>query len=318
MDEHKSALEQKVKERTTELAENNGKLDKMTTHINELKQAIKEQEFSVDDIHKMESELKGLSEASDRAFAIRDQKRKMLLASEKELVTVCNDLDSMTADYNGKIAELQLVPDLGSNFAKMKAEVDKSKLLESDQSQMLGVDLVGTVQQIAFSSKQDYLDKVDRAKAQYQDFLDQMNHADDACKEANAKLKIAEDKKSKCEQTLESERKTLEAKLAVREREVQAMETKIAALQDPVALEEQMAAFERQCAELEALRIEHQEENIGKHRAVLAEVNSACQLMADHDAYLRQSVAEVNAYWRQKIAQIGDIVVPSNIELGDE
>lgn len=315
MDEHKTAMEQKVKERTTELAETNGKLDRMTTHINELKQAIQEQEFSVNDIHKMESELKGLSEATDRAYAVRHQRREMLLASEQELVILCNDLESVAVDYNGRVAELQLVPELASKFVNMKAKVNKDGLLDSDQSHVTRVDLVGNVQPIASSSKQEYIEKLDRAKAQYQDFLDQRNRADEACKEADAKMKIVEDKKSKCEQTLEAERKTLQAKLAVREREVVAMENKIAALQDPVALEEQMAAFERQCAELEALRIEHEEDNIAKCRAVLSEVNTACQLMADHDAYLRHRVAQVNAHWQEITEQLGDIVAPTNIDL---
>lgn len=316
MDEHKLALEGKVSERTTELAETNVKLDRMTTHINELKQAIKEQEFSVDDIHKLESELKGLSEANDRAHSIRDQMRKMLLASEEELVAVCNDLDSVTSKYNGKIAEFQLVPDLGSKFSHMKSEVRKGKLLESDQSQILGVDLVGTVQQLAFSSNEKYLEKNNKATSQCQNFLDRMISAEDAYKEEDAKFQILQDKKSKFEQTLEKERKTLEAKLAVRQREVEAMENKIASLQDPVALEEQIASYERQCAELTALRIKHEEENVARYKSVVNELNSACQLMSDHDAFFHQTAAQVKAYWKEKTDAMVDIVSPTN--LGDD
>jgi SMC interacting uncharacterized protein involved in chromosome segregation len=270
----------------------------MTTHINELQQTIKEQEFSVDDIHKLESELKGLSKANDRAHAVRDEMRKMLPASVEVLVAVCNDLDHVTAGYNGKIAELQLVPDLGSKFAKMKAAVHKEALLEPNQSRILGVDLVGTVRQIAFASIDEYLKKNDEAKAQYQDFLDRMNRAEDAYKEGNAKFKIVDDKKSRCEQTLDSERKTLEDKLAaVRQNEVEAMEKN--------AYEEQMAAYERQYAELTALRIKNEKENIVRYKTVAGEVSSACQLMEDHHA-------RIVAYWQTITEENGDIVAPTN------
>lgn len=315
MDEHKSQLEQKVKERTTELAETNNKLDKMTTYINDLKQTIKEQEFSVDDIHKMESELKGLSEASDRAHAALDQLRKMLLASEKELVSVSNNLDTATANYNARVSALQLVPEVGAKFGPTKARLDKDQLLTNDQSRILGVDLIGTVQPLALSSKDEFADKNGRDNETYNDQVDQMNRGDDACKEAEAKLKIVQDKKAKCDHTMESEEKTLQAKLTVRKREVEAMENKVASLQDPVALEEQMAAYERQCAELEALRAQHEEENGAKHRAVLDEICGACQLMADHDAHVRRRANELNEFWREQVAQTKDVVVPANVDL---
>jgi SMC interacting uncharacterized protein involved in chromosome segregation len=132
-------------------------LEQTTKHINELKQTIKEHEFSVDDIHTLESELKDLSEANDKAHVLLDELRKMFLASEEELDAVCDKLDSVTADYNDKIAKLQLVPNLGSNFAGMKAKVHNKELFKPKQSWILGVDLAGAVQQVAFSSKNKYI-----------------------------------------------------------------------------------------------------------------------------------------------------------------
>jgi len=316
MDEHKSQQEQKVKERTAELAETNSKLDRMTTYINELKQTIKEQEFSVDDIHKMESELKGLSEASDRAHAALDQQRKMLLASEKELVSVSNNLDSMTTSYNARVSALQLVPELSSTFAPFKAQLDKEKLLETNQTRIVGVDLIGTVQSAVRSTKDEFAATNRHDETTYNELVDQLNRSEDACKEAQAKVKIVEDKKAKCDHTMESEEETLQKKLTVRKREVETMENKVAALQDPVALEEQMAAYERQCAELEALRVEHEEENVAKYQAVLDEVSRACQAMADHDAYVRQRVSDLDEFWReQQEGATPDIVVPANLDL---
>jgi chromosome segregation ATPase len=314
MAERKATLEQDVKVHITELAEKNKKIETLSNCVNELKQTINDQEFSVDDIYKMESELKGLSEAHDRALVLRDQNRKALLSSEAELVSVCNDLDSLTAEYNGYIAELQLVPELGSKFANMKVEFNKQNLLETDRRLVLGIDLVGTVQVAAVSSRGQYDDMIDTAKLNYQESLEQMNHVENAVNEADVQLQIRQSQKASSEKVIQTERSAFNSKVAVHEREAEAMETKIATIQDPVALEEQMAGIQRQCAELEALRVERQEEQAANLRALVAEINEAYQLMSDHAAHLQTTVARVDAYCQDKLNQMENVVTPTNVE----
>lgn len=314
MVDQKKQFEQKVNERTVELAQVNEKLEKMTTHINELKQSINSQEFSMEDIYKMESEISGLNEATDRAMLLRDQKRKALISIEADLAMICNDLDTKVAEFGGKIAELRLVPDLGSKFNNVQVKFNKEMLSQTDLTQTIGVDLTDHIQPTAKASKHEYTSKNEHSKMQLQQLVDQTNHLEDTSKEGDARLKIAIDKMSKSEQTLETERKRQEAMIAVREREVEAMEKKIASLQDPVALEEQMAAYERQCSELEALRREREENNMSAKRAVIMEINNACQLMEEHDSYFVKRISEVKQYWNEQTVRIGEIVVPTNIE----
>jgi SMC interacting uncharacterized protein involved in chromosome segregation len=314
MVDQKKQFEQKVNERTVELAQVNEKLEKMTNHINELKQSISEQEFSIEDVYRMESEVNGLSEATDRAILLRDQKRKALISAEAELAIICNDLDSKISEFSGKIAELRLVPELGSKFGNVRVVINKEMLSQTDLTRTIGVDLIEHIQPTAKASKNEYVSKVEQSKMQLQHLLDQTNHLDDSNKESDAKLKIAGDKMSKSDQTLETERKTQEALLAVRERELESMEKKIASLQDPVALEEQMAAYERQCSELEALRREREENNMSQKRAVIMEINNACQLMEEHDTYFVKQITEVKHYWKEQTMGIGEIDVPSNME----
>jgi SMC interacting uncharacterized protein involved in chromosome segregation len=314
MVDQKKQFEQKVNERTIELAQVNEKLEKMTTHINELKQSIHEQEFSIEDVYRMESEINGLNEATDRAVILRDQKRKALISTEAELAIVCNDLDSKVAEFSGKIAELRLVPELGSKFSHIRVTMNKDMLSQTDLSNTIGVDLVQHVQSTAKASKHEYVSKVEQSKMQLQHLLDETNHLDDSNKESEAKLQIANDKMSKSEQTLETDQKTQESLLAVRKRELESIEQKIASLQDPVALEEQMAAYERQCAELVALRREREENNMSQKRSVMLEISQACQLMEEHDTYCAKQVAEVKQYWNEQSMGIGEIVVPSNMD----
>jgi SMC interacting uncharacterized protein involved in chromosome segregation len=314
MVDHKTQFEQKVTERSAELTQVNEKLEKMTKHINDLKQSINAQEFSVEDIYKMESELNGLTEATDRAVVLRDHKRKALFASEAEFAVVCNGLDTKLAEFSGIVADLRLVPELGVNFSQVHVKVDKEMLLQVDSKRAIGVDLIEHIQPTAKALKEEYAMKVEHSKIQFQHLIEQTNQLDDSGKEGDAKLKITRDKLSKAELTFESERQTQHDLLAVREREVEALERKVASLQDPVALEEQMAAYERQCSELEALRREREENNMAQKRAVLIEINSACTQMEEHDSYLVTQIAKVKTYWKEQTAEIGEIVVPTNMD----
>ena len=314
MVDQKTQFQQKVDERTIELAQVNEKLERMTTHIHELKQSINEQEFSIEDVYKMESELNGITEAAERATVLRDKKYKALISTEAELAILCNDLDFKIAEFSGKIAELRLVPELGSKFSNVRVTINKEMLSQTDLTRTIGVDLDEHIQPTVKASKKEYMSKVDQSTMQLQHLLDQTNRLDDSNKECDAKQKIVNDKMSKSEQTLEKARKTQEALLAVREREVESMEKKITSLQDPVALEEQMAAYERQCSELEALRREREENNMSQKRAVIMEINNACQLMEEHDSWIVKQVTEVKQYWSEQTMGIGEIVAPSNME----
>ena len=310
MEEHKSGLEQQVKDRTEQLADTNNRLDKMTTYIDNLKQTVKEQEFSVDDIYKLEGEIKGLCEASDRAHALLDQQRKALFVSEQELMKVCNTLDAMTDTYNSRVAELQLVPQLSAKFASLTARLDKDQLLADDQARIFGVDLVGTSKPVSVQSKKEFVQINSVNNATFNDVVDELNRVDDARTEAEAKLKIVQDKTVKCDRTLESEEETHQAKRTIRQREVENMENKSKSLQNPVALEEQMAAYERKCAELEAQRQECHEKGVAQYNAVLDEVSRACEAMADHDAYFRQRVDELHKFWQDQVEKVPAIQVP--------
>jgi hypothetical protein len=165
----------------------------------------------------------------------------------------------------------------------------------------------------------DFTTKQQKAEEIHNDVLDELTHMEGLCMETEALLKIAEEKNSQSIQAMETERKSHEAKSSIRKREVEGMESKIESMHNPVSLEEQMAAYHRQCADLEALRMEHQDENVAKREAVLKQIDSACKLMADHDAFFRQRVINVKQYWQQKISETGKIILPPNINtIGDD
>jgi SMC interacting uncharacterized protein involved in chromosome segregation len=317
MDQHVATLIQKKRDRVQELEETNRKLARTNTHIEDLKQTIGNQELSVEDVQKMQNELKGIEEAIDRAMAMRDERRKALWESESEIEKLWSEVESFVSDYNSQLSELGLLPLVSAKGVQMKASLDKGAILDNDLNKMLGVDLPSGVQPALQACKQEYAEKLSESKWKYQEALDQLERSEEAFTEALERLKIIEDKMDKCEETLAAEREAQEAKLGVRLREAESMEFRVASLRDPVALEEQMTQFERQCAELEALRMNYEEENVARKKAVCDEIEKACSGMKQYDEFCLEKIAEVQSYRKGKREMYGKIKLPTSMESSD-
>lgn len=314
MDQHVSALEEKKRDRAQELEETNHKLERVNAHVEDLKQAISSQDLSVEDVQKIQNELKGVEEATDRAIILRDQRRTALLDAESELDKLWNDMETILSDYNSQLGELALLPLLSAKSIKMKAVLNKKFVLDKDKSKMLGVALPTSVQPALLSTKFEYSEKLSQAKWKFQEALDELEASEEAFSEAHEKLKIIDAKIEKCEETINAERDAQDAKLAVRAREADSMENRVAALRDPVALEEQMAQFERQCTDLETLRMKHEEDNVARKKAVCDEIERACDAMKEYDEFCLQKIAEVEAYRTESLNALGNVHLPEDME----
>jgi kinetochore protein NDC80 len=311
MDQHVSALSQKKKDRAQELEDTNRKFARTTARVEELKNSIGSQALSLEDVQKMQNELKGVEEAIDRAIASRDDYRKSLWESQSEIENLLSGLESIASLYNSQLGELSLLVFVPKEDCGATITVDSNAAVENNQIQLLGVDLQHSVQSSMQTCKQIYSEKISEAKAKYQESLDQVERSEEEFAEALESLKIVEGKIEKHDETIEAEKEAQEAKLGVRSREATSMEAKIMSLRNPVALEEQMAQFERQCAELEALRMKHEQENVMKKKAAYDEIARACAAIKEYDEFCRNKIAEVNVYRKEKQAMYGEIQPPS-------
>jgi kinetochore protein NDC80 len=312
MDEHVGALIKKKEDGTKELEETNKKLLKLTDRVNKLKETISNQALSVEDVHKLNNERKGVEEATERAISLRDQRRSNLWEVESELGKLWNDVESLVSDYNATLGDLQLLPLVSSKAIVMNLVVNKDDALGGDTSKLLGVDLKGAVLPALSSCRDEYLDMISKSKSKYQEALDELERSEEAFTEAMERSRIVDGKIDKCEETIEGERETQEGKLGVRTREAESMETKVASLRDPIALEEQMAQFERQCAELEAMRQQYEEENLARKKAVCNEIDEACFAMQEYDRFCLKKIDEVYQYRKEKRAAYGELQLLRN------
>ena len=191
MDEHKEALEQKVKERTAELKATNEQVDHMTSKIQVLKERVQGQELSVDDVRKMESEQLRVKEMLQRVSTQRQQCKKELWEAEAELSKLLEELDGVVDDYNTKLSELLLVLDDPSGATKFKLSVKKQHLESGDQSRLLGVDLYAEVRPYLSRTKSEMTSQMSRFRHELQESLDALDASEEAFTEALDKLKVS-------------------------------------------------------------------------------------------------------------------------------
>jgi SMC interacting uncharacterized protein involved in chromosome segregation len=191
MDEHKEALEQKVKERTAELRAANEEMESMTSKIKRLKEKVQGQELSIDDVHKMKNEELRMKESLERAITSRQQYKEELWETEAELTKLLESLDAVVDDYNTKLSELLFVLDDAAHAAHFKTSVRKQHLASGDQSLLLGVDLYAEVRPFLSRQKTEMSDQMTKMRRELQEALDSLDASEEAFTEALDKLKVS-------------------------------------------------------------------------------------------------------------------------------
>jgi len=314
MDQHVTKLKQKKNDQSEELEETTIKLASIESKVKMLQENINNQELSLEDIQKMKNERKGVEEAIERAYMLRDQRRSALWEIESEVDACWSNVEGFVSDYNSNVGDLKTLPSILSVGVEMTAVIDKDATLDPNPSKLLGVDLPGTIKSTLKTCYEDCSTMLSDSKWKYQEALDKLEQSEGLFTEALERNRIIENRIDKCEGTIEAEREAQEAKLSVRMKELESIETKVTALRDPTALEEQMANFEQQCTELEALRQQHEEDSVKRKAEVCEEVDRAISAIEEYDEFCREKVSEVQKYREDVRSTYGTLKIPSILE----
>ena len=89
----------------------------------------------------------------------KEQRKKILVESEQELVQHKAELDRAIAEYNSALSDLAPAGSLGSQLAGMKATFAKDSILDGE-NEMLGVDMENLVRPTILRNQTDLAEKV--------------------------------------------------------------------------------------------------------------------------------------------------------------
>jgi len=299
MNDHKAAMEKKVKERKGDLKRVTAKTERTNQSMVDLQKQIETQDLSIEDAQKLDIEKRSMEESIDRVLERRRKLKESIVSYDAEIVSLRETVDSFVEQYNTKITDMSTVPLIGPIYARFTAEMSKDDFV-SDQTSILGVDLKNDVQIAISKHLPEIARRTEEKHMEFEDGLDEIENQENANEEASVKLNILVEEYGTSEETIRQEQSAQEAKLTVRQREVTAMHEKSDALRDPVALEEQIAGIERQCTEIEALRRSHNDESIAQKRSVAASIASACRAMKDYEKQVQEKLLESKRFWTEK------------------
>ena len=86
------------------------------------------------------------------------------------------------------------------------------------------------------------------------------------------------------------------ATLSLRQEEVKILEEKVETLRDPTAAETVMSKYHSQINDLESLSKQHQEGDIARKQAVLAEFNEALRVCSEYKIYRERELKSLQNY----------------------
>lgn len=298
MDEHRAALAQKVEERTQELNETNTNLENINAKIEKIRHTISEQELSVEDVQKMNSEQARLKEALEKAQALQKLQKEGMYKSKSECDNLWEDLELLVREYTQEASELSRWMDLRSISWKMSLE--KKGSLTENQPDFLNVDLENEIKPFLREALKKNNILFSSTKEELQSMLDELEMSREEYTEAMDRKKLVLSKLEKVQETTETEREEQDATLQVRQKEVQSLQSKIDAIRNPAALEQQIFESQRQYDKLESLHRQHIQDTIVRKQELENEIQTALNAVQDFNQYVEDRLQELNQYAQEK------------------
>lgn len=192
LSEHKTALTKKVQGSISQLQQKEDVLEKKEAKLNHLRQAIEEQEFSMDDIHKLENEVANIEEKIRQTKLAKERNEDSTLSRAMDLEKAFNELHSIVEAFNSRLGAL--FPNGSDQVSSHTISIQKT-CAHKDQSDLLGaVDLKGAVVPSWVKEKKELAQKISQLRRDLFDLTDKKEASEEAVSEVNADIGVSNKK----------------------------------------------------------------------------------------------------------------------------
>ena len=310
--DHCDALQNIVNQRNNQLTEANEESERLQKVVEQLKETIATQPMSVDDLHKLQVEHKGILEASERTQRFLKEKKEILRVAETEWAKKLTDLDLTVRDYNAKLDDLALVTNKSaSDWKDYKAEVQHEKAQDEniDSLTLLGVDVVEAVPARIQKEADSLSNEATIKSQQLQEALDEYNNLHSAIDAIASNLAGLQQEAEKKRLQQSQRQEEYLAKQNELKREIYDYEQK-AMSRNTATVDGEYEAYCRQCTELEQLLVRTRLECKAAVEALHDQISKCIVLIKEHDMFCQQVVQQVHAYWEKHKGDLPALKAP--------
>jgi len=292
--EHKATLAKKVEDNTAQLNCKKEDIEKKEGKLRHLRSVIENQEFSRDDIHKLENEKANMEEKIKQTRKMKEKNEEITLTKAMDLNRIFGDLLLVVEEFNSRIEALFPEEDEASPHM---ISIQKKAAHEQDQSKLLGgVDVKGALVPSWSKEKQQYMEQISQLRRDLFDLTDKKEESEEAISDIKGDIEVLVPKKRRAGDTLQREREEQEKILKGKQSDFKTLEKKVSNLQDHEAFEKSISVFQTQLDELEALRKNQQNTNYSTKQAVLGEIQECMEYYIALKAHEEKSLHDLKEY----------------------
>lgn len=303
LNQHKKELTEKVKERQAELESKKEEIGKTEKRIQDLIETISNQEYSMEDVYQLERERAQLKESIAQTKTKSEEYESSIMNRQTELKRELERLERLVVPFNENIVELPM----GENITT-QIVVEKDLVHKNEQKILLGgADIKHEIISILNDLDEKYVDDTTSLKSKIYELMNEQVESEQEIGENEDCVEIISDKLRRVEENFMYEKQEHEDDIATLEKQIKAKEEKVETLRDPYAVETVMSKYHSQINDLSSLIKKHQEGNLARKQAVLAEYNHALRVCSEFKIYREKELSSLQKYLKNR--QQFDIVL---------
>lgn len=294
--QHKATLEQKVHDYSAHLQSHKEEIEKKEAKLEHLQSIIQNQEYSKDDIHKLENDKANLQEKIRQTRQWKESNETTTLEKAMELKTLLDGLYDIVNEFNEQVE--QTFPDQDHEDVGSPTLISVQKeCAHQDQSALFGgVDLKNSLLPEWRKQKDDLREKISALRRDIFDLQDAKEQSEDLVADKKSDVDEIVPTKRRAVDGMEKEKEEQDQVLSKKESDLEMLQKTVESLKDEDSFQRSISELKQKKQELEASRNEQQSRNNALKEQVLKEFHEFLQYYAELKAYEEEALRDLKAF----------------------
>jgi hypothetical protein len=188
--DHKAALMQKVQDFSYQLKEKQDELERKEAKVNHLRKIVETQEYSKEDIQKLENEKADMEEKIKQTKKLKEEMEDSTLQKALRLKGMFDELQKIADEFNKKISSLISNDELDESSFLISVQKELAHSLEQ-KALLGGVDIKGHLAPLWTKEKQHIEEKLSRLQREVFDLNEMKVESHEAMHELQHDIEVS-------------------------------------------------------------------------------------------------------------------------------